>query len=196
MYQVYISAIVQPCRRYSHVCQSRRVAAIRMMRWRGTALLVSSSILRSTTAPSLYRRIYTSRARTTPLCARPGKSRNPSQMTNIYRIFPQLWSQGGCFQAQTVYAIDRQPPPNTFQTQCSTRQYDDPAYWYEGNTFQRILPPPAGFSQQCCFQSPSWNAVTWRSLPLWLSYVQSVGYTVTTDLSTLSPFTSIYISGP
>ena len=117
-------------------------------------------------------------------------------MSNIYRIFPQLWSQDGCFQAQTVYAIDRQPPPNTFPTQCSTRQYDDPAYWYEGNNFQRILPPPAGFSQQCCFQSPSWNAVTWRSLPLWLSYVQSVGYTVTTDLSTLSPFTSIYISGP
>ena len=166
---------------------------------RGNAPVAFSSILPSTTAPSLYHRIYTSPARTTLLCARPGiaiKSRNPSQMTNIYRIFPQLWSQGGCFQAQTVYAIDRQPPPNTFQTQCSTRQYDDPAYWYEGNTFQRILPPPAGFSQQCCFQSPSWNAITWRSLPLWLSYVQSVGYTVTTDLSAITPFASIYISGP
>ena len=171
-----------------------------MMRRRGTVRHVSSSILRSTTVLLLYHRIYTSRARIMHLCARPGKSRNPAQelttMSNIYRIYPQLWSQGGCFQAQTVYAIDRQPPPNTFQTQCSTRQYDDPAYWYEGNNFQRILPPPAGFSQQCCFQSPSWNAVTWRSIPLWLSYVQSVGYTVTTDLSTLTPFTSIYISGP
>ena len=171
-----------------------------MTKRRGTGRRVFSSILQSITAPLTYHRIYPNPARTTHLYALPGKSRNPAQelvtMSNIYRIFPQLWSQGGCFQAQTVYAIDRQPPPNTFQTQCSTRQYDDPAYWYEGNTFQRILPPPAGFSQQCCFQSPSWNAVTWRSIPLWLSYVQSVGYSVTTDLSTLTPFTSIYISGP
>lgn len=129
-------------------------------------------------------------------CAHLGKSRNPTQMSNIYRIFPQLWSQGGCWQAQTVYGIDRQPPPNTFPTQCSARQQDDPSYWWAGNTFQRILPPPAEFSQTCCYQSPSWNAVTWQTIPLWLSYVQSLGYTVTTDLSTITPFSSIYISGP
>jgi len=116
-------------------------------------------------------------------------------MANIYRIFPQLWSQGNCYQAQTVYAIDRTPPPNTFPTQCSTRQQDDPAYWYAGSNFQRIV-PPSDNTQQCCFQSPAWNAITWQTLTQWLSYVQTRGYTVTTNLDSLTPFSSIYIQGP
>jgi hypothetical protein len=115
-------------------------------------------------------------------------------MANIYRIYPQLWSQGGCWEAQTVYAIDRQPPPGTFPTQCSTRQQEDPAYWYAGSNFQRLIPPSEN-AQNCCFQSPSWNAVTWRNLTQWMSYVQTRGYTITTNLDTITPFSSIYIRG-
>jgi len=169
----------------------------------GIVLLVSSSIPPCTIAQLLCHRIYTSQHRIMPLCAhhgvaRAGKTASFTRMSNIYRIYPQLWSEGACWQAQTVYAIDRQPPPNTFPTQCSRRQSEDPSYWYDSMTFQRILPPPqdSGFSQTCCYQSSSWNAVTWRTLPLWLSYIQSVGYTVTTNLTDLTPFTSIYISGP
>lgn len=174
-----------------------------MISMHGIVLRVFSSILRSMTAQLLCRRISTSHHRTMRLCAHRGAARLDkrtlvNRMSNIYRIYPQLWSEGACWQAQTVYAIDRQPPPNTFPTQCSRRQSEDPSYWYDSMTFQRILPPPqdSGFSQTCCYQSSSWNAVTWRTLPLWLSYVQSVGYTVTTNLSDLTPFTSIYISGP
>ena len=113
---------------------------------------------------------------------------------NTYRLFPFLWNQGTCVQAQTVYAIDRQPPSNTFPTMCSARPKEDPAYYYEAMTLQRLLPPPN--TNGCCYQPPSLNAVNWFMLPSWLSYVQSIGYTVTSDLSTLKPYSDVYISGP
>jgi hypothetical protein len=116
-------------------------------------------------------------------------------MSNIYRIFPVLWNDGICKQAQTVYACDRAPPPNTFATQCSSRPKEDPAYYWDNATFQRLLPPPDG-GPGCCYQPASLNAVTWPQLPAWLSYVQSKGYTLNVDFSRLKPYSDLYISGP
>jgi len=109
-------------------------------------------------------------------------------MSNTYRIYPTLWNDGGgCEMAQTVYAVDRQPPPNTFGTCCSRRTNQDPAYYWDTPTFQRLLPPPTTTTQR---------SVTWSGLPSWFSYVQSLGYTIVTDVSSLRPYTDIYISGP
>jgi hypothetical protein len=38
--------------------------------------------------------------------------------------------------------------------------------------------------------------VLWTTLPAWLSFAQSQGYTLTTELSTLKPYSDIYIRGP
>ena len=115
-------------------------------------------------------------------------------MPNIYRIFPVLWNDGICKQAQTVYAIDRASP--VIPSSCSHYVREDPAYyWTNANgNFQRILPPPA--TEGCCYQPPILNAVNWFLIPAWLSYVQTLGYTVTSDLSSLKPYSDIYITGP
>ena len=113
---------------------------------------------------------------------------------NIYRIFPVLWNDGICKQAQTVYAVDRAPPSSAFPTSCSNRVKEDPAYYWDAPNFQRLLPPPGAAG--CCYQPPALNAVTWATLPAWLSYVQTVGYTLNIDFSRLKPYGDIYITGP
>jgi len=114
-------------------------------------------------------------------------------MTNIYRIYPVLWNDGICKQAQTVYAIDRSPPPNTFMTICSSRPKEDPAYYWDNPVFQRLLPEP---NRSGCYQPSQLNSVRWGCLPAWLSYIRQFGYTVQGDLSSLKPFKDIYIEGP
>ena len=113
---------------------------------------------------------------------------------NIYRIFPVLWNDGICQKAQTVYGIDRAPSLTTFKTSCSARVKEDPASSWAEPTYQRLLPMPA--SSTCCYQPPSLNAVTWANLPAWLSYAQSIGYTLQIDFSKLKPYSDIYILGP
>jgi len=107
---------------------------------------------------------------------------------NVYRIYPVLWNDGICKQAQTVYASDR--CPNTFKTACSSRPKEDPAYYWDSPTFQRLLPPP---NIGGCHQ---FNSVTWFNLPEWLSYVQTIGYTINVNFSSLKPYNDIYITGP
>ena len=116
-------------------------------------------------------------------------------MSNLYRIFPVLWNDGICKQAQTVYAIDRAPTSNSFPTSCSHYVREDPAYYWteSGGNFQRLLPPT---NPGCCYQPPVLNAVTWPVLPSWISYVQTIGYTVNTDFSKLKPYSDLYITGP
>ena len=111
---------------------------------------------------------------------------------NTYRIYPVLWSGSSCQQAQTVYAVDRQPPLPGFPTACSSRPKEDPASTWDSSTFQRLL-PPAGSS---CYQPASLAAVTWSTLPAWLSYAQGIGYTLASDLSKLKPYSDLYITGP
>jgi hypothetical protein len=108
-------------------------------------------------------------------------------MANIYRIYPVLWTEAPCNQAQTVYAIDRSP--NTFPTACSTRVKEDPAYYWESPNFLRLLPQS---SMNCC-QPTSYNAVTWQNMPSWLSYVRTLGYTVQGEWK---PMREFFIQGP
>ena len=99
---------------------------------------------------------------------------------NIYRIFPVLWNQDSCIQALTVYGIDR--VATALPSCCSARVKEDPAYYWDSPMFQRLL--------------NGTNAVQWTTLPAWISFAQTKGYTLTTDLSTLKPYSDIYISGP
>ena len=111
-------------------------------------------------------------------------------MPSLYRIYPVLWNDGIGMYASTVYAVDRAPPSGTFPTACSNRVREDPAYSWESGTFQRLLPPPDAPTPPCG------NAVTWSTLPAWLSFVQTKGFTLSVDLSRLKPYSDVYISGP
>ena len=113
-------------------------------------------------------------------------------MSNFYRIYPVLWTEAHCDQAQTVYAIDRSP--NTFRTSCSHRVKEDPAYYWDSPTFQRLLPPPQ--SSSCCYQPSDLNSVRWQCLPAWLSYIKTLGYEFQGELSSLQPMREFYIAGP
>lgn len=105
---------------------------------------------------------------------------------NVYRIYPTLWEGTGCVGSLTVYAIDRQT--SLIPTSCSARPRADPASAWDSPTFQRLL-PPAG----CGTNS---NAVIWATLPAWISWARSQGYTLDGSLSTLKPHGDLYIVGP
>ena len=113
-------------------------------------------------------------------------------MTNIYRIYPVLWNDGICNQAQTVYAIDRST--TKIQSMCSSRVKEDPAYYWDNPTFQRLLPAPQTASG--CYQPQSLNSVKWQCLPAWLSYIGTLGYAFQGDMSNLKPMKDFYIVGP
>ena len=107
----------------------------------------------------------------------------------MYRISPFLWNDAtlsqNCGMAQTIYGIDRAPA--NLQTVCAARPKEDPASYWEGATIARLVLPTA----------PGYNApVTWSTLPQWLSYAQSQGYTLVGDIGKLKPYSEIYISGP
>ena len=104
-------------------------------------------------------------------------------MSNIYRIYPVLWKDSSCQENANVYAIDRET--SNIPTRCSARIKEDPAYYWESGTFQRLLLP-----------TPYNNSVTWHTLPAWLSYIQTLGYSLNIDLSKLKPHSDLYISGP
>lgn len=116
-------------------------------------------------------------------------------MGTVYRIYPTLWEGSGCAGAQTVYACDRIPVNNTFSTQCSQRPKEDPAASWDSPTFQRLLPPP---DVNGCYQPASLNAVTWSSLPAWISWIFGKGFMIQGgySLSQLKPHTDIWIVKP
>lgn len=116
---------------------------------------------------------------------------------SMYRIYSVLW-ENRAFQAygtgsQQVYAIDRCPPSGTIPTACSQRVREDPASVWDSPTFQRLLPPPNMGSCGSGIQ-----AVTWFTLPAWLSWVQTQGYMLSdnTNMSALKPNADLYIVGP
>lgn len=104
---------------------------------------------------------------------------------NIYRVYPVLWNGGRCSQAQTVYAIDRHT--DTIPMTCSSRPKEDPAYEWHSPTFHRLLPPPGS--------SGLVDSVTWANIVEWLSFVQTLGYTIHVEFSSMKPYNDIYISG-
>jgi hypothetical protein len=100
---------------------------------------------------------------------------------NIYRIYPTLWEGTGCTGSITVYAIDRQSP--LIPSCCSSRPRADPASSWDSPTFQRIL--------------SYGTAVTWSTLPAWISWAMSQGYTLSEgSLTNLKPYGDLYIVGP
>ena len=103
---------------------------------------------------------------------------------NVYRIYPTLWNDGMCMQAQTVYAIDRASP--VIKTACSHRPKEDPSYYWDNQTFQRLLPPENTMQP--------YAAVSWSTLPAWISWATANGYSVPMD--GVKPFSDIFITGP
>jgi hypothetical protein len=99
----------------------------------------------------------------------------------LYRISPILWKD------RTVYGIDRVAPG--IPSVCSSRPREDPASVWDSPTFQRLLPPP---------DSPYTpiEGVSWATLPAWLSWIQTRGYTLSDSLSKLKPYDCLYVEGP
>jgi hypothetical protein len=114
----------------------------------------------------------------------------------MYRIFPVLWEGPGCVGTKTVYAVDRQPPTGTFPTACASRPREDPASSWDSSTFWRILPAPDSVSG-CCSPASA-NSVAWPNLMSWISWVQTLGYSIApnTNMSALKPYSDLYIVGP
>jgi hypothetical protein len=110
-------------------------------------------------------------------------------MSNIYRLSPVLWEgrSNGSGTAQTVYAIDRIPPPLTSFITCTARDTSDPAAYWDARTFNRL---------KSLDQYNVRGGITWFDVPAWLSFAASYGYTVSPLTSELTPFKDIYIVGP
>ncbi len=107
---------------------------------------------------------------------------------NIYRIFPVLWNDASNtdMQSRNIYAADRAPPAGGFPTTCARRVGADPASSWDGATFQRLVSPPGANAAY----------VTWATLPAWLSWIQTIGYTIKSDLSQLQAYSDVYVCGP
>ena len=112
---------------------------------------------------------------------------------SIYRVFPTLWEGQGACQGQTVYAVDRKPA--NIPTSCSARPRADPAATWDAPTFERLLPPTGSTSSGCWGTQ---QVVTWATLPAWISYAMTLGYTLAenTSLGKLKPYGELYIVGP
>jgi len=109
-------------------------------------------------------------------------------MSNLYRLSPVLWEgQGSAAAAQTVYAIDRIPPPLSSFITCTTRDNSDPAAYWDARQFNKLksLDP---YNVR--------GGITWVNLPGWLSFAATYGYTVSPLTSELTPFKDVYITGP
>ena len=113
-----------------------------------------------------------------------------SSTSNIYRIIPFLWNDArqGLQTAVTAYGADRAPA--NLDTACASRPKEDPASYWDGPTIARLVMPAAA-AGGC----PA-AAVTWQSLPAWMSYAQAQGYTIVGGIGKLKPYSEFYISGP
>jgi len=100
-----------------------------------------------------------------------------------YRLSPVLWDRVPGQHTATVYSIDRMPdgPLSAFVT-CCARCKDDPAWWWAGPTFHRLVMPP-GVTGCCMGPQDISNAVVWAQLPSWLSWVQGQGYSLSEGVS-------------
>lgn len=95
-----------------------------------------------------------------------------------YRLSPVLWDSIPGQYTATVYSIDRMPegPLQRYVT-CTARCKDDPAYWWAGSTFLRLVMPP-GLTGCCSGPQDIRDAVVHVQLPTWISWALSQGYTV------------------
>jgi hypothetical protein len=100
-----------------------------------------------------------------------------------YRIAPVLWDSIPGQHTATVYCIDRMPEgPLAAFVKCCPRCKDDPAWWWAGPTFLRLVLPP-GLGGCCMGPQDISDSVVWALLPTWLSWVLGQGYTVNDGFS-------------
>ena len=104
--------------------------------------------------------------------------------TAVYRISPMLWTDAREGRSLQVYRIDRVAPG--LPTACTRRPKEDPGSVWDGTTALRLLPPPGSGCEQ---------AVTWATLPAWLSFAQAQDYSIP-PLHKLTPYGDVYITGP
>jgi hypothetical protein len=99
-------------------------------------------------------------------------------MPQYYRISPVLWDSVPGQYTATVYSIDRIPegPLRNYVT-CNARCKDDPAYWWAGSSFLRLVMPPD--LRDCCAGPQNIaNGVVYAQLPSWISWATSQGYSL------------------
>jgi len=98
---------------------------------------------------------------------------------SLYRVSPFLWTQNPVTQALTVYSIS--PCGSDLPSACSARPQEDPAYYWDAPTLQRLLMPNRS------------DPVTWSSLPTWIAFAESRGFTIVGNISKLTPYSEFYI---
>ena len=113
-------------------------------------------------------------------------------MKQFYRLSPVLWELPGQH-TSTVYSIDRMPKgPLASYVTCCARCRDDPAWWWAGPTFLRLVMPREAVG--CCMgpQDIS-DGVVWSQFPSWLLWAQGHGYSLNEgfSFSKLDPNTEI-----
>lgn len=93
-----------------------------------------------------------------------------------YRLFPVLWDSIPGRYSATVYGIDRMPDgPLAKFVSCTPRCKEDPAWWWAGPTYFRLV-MPAGITGCCMGPQDIKDAVVWAQLPSWISWAMSQGY--------------------
>jgi len=111
-----------------------------------------------------------------------------------YKISPNLWDAVPGRYAATVYGIDRMPDgPLAKYVTCCPRSKDDPAYYWAGPNFMRLVMPP-GITGCCMGPQDIYDAVVWAQLPTWLTWARGQGYTFPdlTKLNALDDITMNY----
>ena len=121
-----------------------------------------------------------------------------SSRKHYYRLSPVLWDSVPGQHTATVYGIDRMPlgPLSAFVTCCS-RCKDDPAWFWAGAHFFRLVMPP-GETGCCMGPQDIGNGVVWAQLPSWMSWAISNGYSfpdgfVFSKIGALDEITLIYV---
>jgi hypothetical protein len=112
-----------------------------------------------------------------------------------YRLSPILWDNVPGKYTATVYGIDRMPDgPLAQYVRCCSRCKDDPSYTWAGSTYFRLVMPP-GLGSCCNGPQNIGDAVVWATLPTWLTWAESQGYTLADSIDKIDPlrdFTLIY----
>ena len=110
-----------------------------------------------------------------------------------YRLSPTLWDSVPGQHSATVYGIDRMPDgPMAKYVTCCPRCKEDPAYYWAGNVFMRLIMPP-GLTSVCLGPQDIFNAVVYSQIPVFLSWAQGQGYTLPEgfQFSKISPYDDI-----
>lgn len=112
-----------------------------------------------------------------------------------YKISPVLWDSVPGQHTATVYGIDRIPEgPLAQYVTCCSRCKDDPAYWWAGSTYFRLVMPQE-IGSCCSGPQDVGNGVVFSRLHSWLNWAFGQGYTLAGPIDNIGPtndFTLIY----